>query len=86
MILKDRIEELESRIAFQDSTLEELNDVIVKQQFQIDKLEKNLEMLSAQLKNMAPSLVASEKEETPPPHYWLLCNHRKDFLFFAVKQ
>ena len=69
MILKDRIEELESRIAFQDSTLEELNDVIVKQQFQIDKLEKNLEMLSAQLKNMAPSLVASEKEETPPPHY-----------------
>jgi SlyX protein len=69
VILKDRIEELESRIAFQDSTLEELNDVIVKQQFQIDKLEKNLEMLSAQLKNMAPSLIASEKEETPPPHY-----------------
>ncbi len=69
MILKDRLTELESRITFQDGTIEELNDVIVKQQFQIDKLEKNLEMIKAQLKNLAPSTIASEKEETPPPHY-----------------
>ena len=69
MILKDRLIELESRVAFQDSTIEELNDVIVKQQFQMDKLEKNLEIIKAQLKNLAPSPIASEKEETPPPHY-----------------
>ncbi len=69
MILKDRLTELESRITFQDGTIEELNDVIVKQQFQVDKLEKNLEMIKAQLKNLAPSPIASEKEETPPPHY-----------------
>jgi len=69
VILEARIAELESRVAFQDSTIEELNDVVVKQQFQIDKLEKNLEMLKAQLKNLAPSPLASENEETPPPHY-----------------
>jgi len=69
VILKDRLIELESRVAFQDSTIEELNDVIVKQQFPLDKLEKNLEIIKAQLKNLAPSPLASEKEEMPPPHY-----------------
>jgi len=67
--MDDRLIELESRIAFQDHTLQELNEVIVRQQREIDNLRRELEALRAQLKALAPALVASRSEETPPPHY-----------------
>ncbi len=67
--MDDRLIELESRLAFQDHTLQELNDVIVRQQRDIDDLRRDLEALRAQLKALAPALVASRGEETPPPHY-----------------
>ena len=67
--MDDRLIELESRIAFQDHTLQELNEVIVRQQREIDELRRELEALRAQLKALAPALVASRSEETPPPHY-----------------
>lgn len=66
---KQQIAELESRVAFQDNTIEELNDVVTRQQRQIDQLEKNLHILKDQIKNLASSNIASEDEETPPPHY-----------------
>lgn len=67
--MDDRLIELESRLAFQDHTLQELNDVIVRQQREIDDLRRELEALHAQLKALAPALIASRGEETPPPHY-----------------
>lgn len=67
--MDDRLIELESRIAFQDHTLQELNEVIVRQQREIDDLRRDLEVLRTQLKALAPALVASRGEETPPPHY-----------------
>lgn len=67
--MDDRLIELESRIAFQDHTLQELNEVIVRQQREIDGLRRELEALRDQFKALAPALVASRSEETPPPHY-----------------
>ena len=67
--MDDRLIELESRVAFQEHTLQELNDVIVRQQREIDALRRELEALRAQLKTLAPALVAGRGEETPPPHY-----------------
>lgn len=67
--MDDRLIELESRIAFQDHTLQELNEVIVRQQREIDGLRRELEVLRAQFQALAPALVASRSEETPPPHY-----------------
>ena len=67
--MDDRLIELENRIAFQDHTLQELNDVIVRQQREIDGLRRELEALWAQLKTLAPALIASRSEEVPPPHY-----------------
>lgn len=67
--MDDRLIELENRIAFQDHTLQELNEVIVRQQREIDDLRRELEALRAQFQALAPALVASRSEETPPPHY-----------------
>jgi SlyX protein len=44
-----RIIELETRLAFQDDTIEELNGVIISQQHQIDRLESSLNIIKKQL-------------------------------------
>lgn len=51
-----RIIELESRLAFQDDTIEELNGVIISQQHQIDRLESSLNIIKKQL----PLVLAGE--------------------------
>jgi len=67
--MENRLIELESRLAFQDHTLQELNAVVVRQQRDIAALTHELEMLKAQFKALAPGMVGSRAEETPPPHY-----------------
>ena len=47
--LNDRIVELESRLAFQDDTIEKLNEVIVEQQKQLDRLENDVAGLGRKL-------------------------------------
>lgn len=47
--LEERIVELESRLAFQDDTIEELNGVIISQQLQLDLLEKEVKLLNKRL-------------------------------------
>jgi SlyX protein len=50
--LTTRIIELETRLAFQDQTLEELDGVIVTQQQQLDRLESELALVKRQLKHL----------------------------------
>ena len=67
--MEERLAELESRVAFQDNTIQELNDVLVKQQHQLDQLASQYREIKQQLQTIAPSLLADESQETPPPHY-----------------
>ncbi|MGD8567786.1 MAG: SlyX family protein [Gammaproteobacteria bacterium] len=67
--MEDRLAELESRVAFQDNTIQELNDVIVKQQHQLDQLVSQYQDIRDQLQAIMPSVLANTSEETPPPHY-----------------
>jgi SlyX protein len=67
--MENRLVELETRLAFQENTLQELNAVVVRQQREIDALTREIESLKAQIRTLAPELVASRAEETPPPHY-----------------
>ena len=67
--MDERITELETRLIFQDDVIEKLNEVVTNQQQQLDKITRELLDLRAQIKSLEPSNVASDKEETPPPHY-----------------
>lgn len=68
-MLEERLTEIESRVAFQDDTIQQLNDVIVRQQQDIEKLTEELQLLKQQMQALAPSLVVDQAQETPPPHY-----------------
>ena len=67
--LREHIDSLEIKISFQEHNLEELNDLVAKQQADIDELNVQLRFLLNKFKAMEPSNLASSAEETPPPHY-----------------
>ncbi|KAE8176911.1 SlyX family protein [Photobacterium carnosum] len=67
--LQSRLDELEMKLAFQEQTMDELNDALTKQQFMIDRMEIQLKFMVGKVKGMQTSNMADESEETPPPHY-----------------
>lgn len=67
--LENRITELEMKVAFQEQLLEELNQALVQQQFDMDRMQLQIRYMANKLKDFQPSNIASQAEETPPPHY-----------------
>ena len=65
--LSDRIDALESRVMFQDETIETLNQTITAQWQQIDALTRQLAGLSDRLREAEAN--ASRPANEPPPHY-----------------
>ena len=65
--LSDRVDVLETRLTFQDVTIETLNKTITAQWQQIDALTRQLAALSERLQE-AESHAPGAGDE-PPPHY-----------------
>jgi len=74
--LEKRVVELEARVAFQDDTIGQLNDVVVEQREQIDRLERLCEALRARLVQLGTDggggledASGDPFEHDRPPHY-----------------
>lgn len=65
----ERIIELESRIAFQEDSIQSLSQTLRDQQQVIDRMETSIEELRQRLKAINLSPLESEADEPPPPHY-----------------
>lgn len=63
-----RIDQLEMRIAYQDETIETLNQALTAQWEQIDALKREIVRLSDRLTAAENNLAATPGNE-PPPHY-----------------
>ena len=63
---QSRIEALEVRVAYQDKTIAELNEMVTAQWRKIDLLERKLARVSEELENITPG---TDGPEPPPPHY-----------------
>jgi uncharacterized coiled-coil protein SlyX len=65
--LSDRIDALETRLTFQDETIETLNKAITAQWKQIDALTRQLTHLNERLQEAETRVPGAANE--PPPHY-----------------
>ncbi|GAB4297577.1 MAG: SlyX family protein [Desulfuromonadia bacterium] len=68
-MLREHLVELETRIAHDERTIEELNDLVYRQQQTLDRLVAEMEAMRKQLAMIAPSPVIPPDEEPPPPHW-----------------
>ena len=64
-----RIIELETRLAFQDDTIDDLSRTIAGQQRQIDDLTRMVKIINKQIKSLPQGISSNPADEPPPPHY-----------------
>lgn len=71
MSLELRVTELETRLAFQDDTLQQLSDELLAQGRLIERLQRQVEMLAARQADLADlaGQIGPAEDEAPPPHY-----------------
>lgn len=67
--MHNRIEQLETKISFQEITIEELNQMVIQLQLELSKLKHQITLLSKKLQTLPVSNIAPQSEEIPPPHY-----------------
>ena len=65
--MESRIQDLETRLTFQEDLLAKLDDAILNQQRQIIDLTQRLDIITEQLKLFLREFPPSEDER--PPHY-----------------
>lgn len=68
MSMEERVTELESRLTFQDDTIQALNDVLVAQQRLLERLQLQVEALAKRQEEASGQFEVAE-DEAPPPHY-----------------
>jgi SlyX protein len=68
MSLEAQIADLETRLAFQDDTLQSLSDELVCQQRIIERLQLQVMALSRRQEELQGQF-GIEPDEAPPPHY-----------------
>ena len=67
--MNERLTDLESRYMHQERTIQELLDTVFRQQQELDRLGREVELLRDQLRTALPSLVVQPEDDEPPPHY-----------------
>lgn len=67
--LSQSIEALESRNAFQDDIIEQLNQELAIHQEQIAELKVQLQLVANRIKDNASEPLSKQEVEPPPPHY-----------------
>ncbi len=67
--MNDRITNIEIQLMHHENTIQQLNDVVTRQQMDIEKLQKQILQMTEHVQRMVPSMMRSPEEEEPPPHY-----------------
>lgn len=66
---EDRLIDLETRLAYQESTLQDLNDIVARQQMRISELEGLCRQLMERIARMGQDIFKGSAADEVPPHY-----------------
>lgn len=66
--MEERIDELEQRYMHQEKTIQELNQIVSRQELVIELLRREINVMKEQTLLMAPPAVRDGEQEKPP-HY-----------------
>lgn len=67
---QERLTELESRVAFQEDTLDTLNEIVSRQELEIEQFKRMIKVMNQRMKSLTnDSPTGSPDDEPPPPHY-----------------
>ena len=64
-----RIDELETRLAFQEHSLQELSDALAASRAETTRVQVMLQRVLAELAQSRGPDMANPADEPPPPHY-----------------
>ncbi|KFL28677.1 SlyX family protein [Paradevosia shaoguanensis] len=67
--IEARLEKLETTIAYQDETIEELNKAVTDLWQQLEALRRDMSKLTEQLREVEGHPALAAQDEPPPPHY-----------------
>ena len=67
--MEERLVELELRYMQQEHTIQELNEIVCRQEVVLEGLKREIFVLKEQMLAVSPSLTRTPSEEEPPPHY-----------------
>lgn len=67
--MEERINELELRYMQQEHTIQELNDIVCRQELMLEQLRRDFTTLKQQMMAMSPSVSGDTSQEEPPLHY-----------------
>ena len=63
-----RLNELEAKLTFAEDMIDSLNQIVVRQQAQLDSMQQQLRLLHQRMQDAAPDEARSPRDEVPP-HY-----------------
>lgn len=66
---EDRVTELELRFMQQENIIQELNETVCRQELLIGRLERDVALISEQLRVSVVSSLADPDADERPPHY-----------------
>lgn len=67
--MENRLIELETKLSFQEDTIHQLSEELIRQGRELEMMRLEMERMKDRMRGMATSIIASQAEETPPPHY-----------------
>ena len=67
--LEARLEELETRLAFQEHALSEMSDALADARRESERNAELVRRMMEELKSSRASFLADPADEPPPPHY-----------------
>ncbi|GGK81045.1 SlyX family protein [Amphritea balenae] len=66
---QQKIDDLESRIAFQEDAIDKMSQEMATQGAELERLSQIVKILNQQIKQVAPENINAPEDEAPPPHY-----------------